>query len=125
MAQIDLGNVKGDPFKYNDFTLEQLEALKGAKGDKGDPPIIKIGNVISVPFESPAIITYETSDNIVTLNFQIPQGKNGEDYTNGILNTMNNVVTSNDQTKIPGIFAIQEMMEEITEEEIEEIFFEN
>lgn len=27
---------KGDPFTYNDFTAEQLEALKGPKGDKGD-----------------------------------------------------------------------------------------
>ena len=28
---------KGDPFTYSDFTPEQLEALKGPKGDKGDP----------------------------------------------------------------------------------------
>ena len=28
---------KGDPFKYSDFTPEQLAALKGPKGDKGDP----------------------------------------------------------------------------------------
>jgi hypothetical protein len=28
---------KGDPFRYEDFTPEQLEALKGPKGDKGDP----------------------------------------------------------------------------------------
>lgn len=27
---------KGDPFRYEDFTPEQLEALKGPKGDKGD-----------------------------------------------------------------------------------------
>lgn len=27
---------KGDPFTYEDFTPEQLEALKGPKGDKGD-----------------------------------------------------------------------------------------
>ncbi len=27
---------KGEPFKYEDFTPEQLAALKGAKGDKGD-----------------------------------------------------------------------------------------
>lgn len=27
---------KGDPFKYTDFTEEQLAALKGPKGDKGD-----------------------------------------------------------------------------------------
>lgn len=28
---------KGDPFKFSDFTPEQLNALKGKKGDKGDP----------------------------------------------------------------------------------------
>lgn len=28
---------KGDPFRYEDFTPDQLEALKGPKGDKGDP----------------------------------------------------------------------------------------
>lgn len=27
---------KGDPFRYEDFTPEQLEALKGPKGDNGD-----------------------------------------------------------------------------------------
>lgn len=27
---------KGEPFRYEDFTQEQLEALKG-KGEKGDP----------------------------------------------------------------------------------------
>lgn len=27
---------KGDPFTYEDFTTEQLEALKGPKGDKGN-----------------------------------------------------------------------------------------
>ena len=27
---------KGDPFTYEDFTPEQLQALKGEKGDKGD-----------------------------------------------------------------------------------------
>ena len=28
---------KGEPFKYSDFTNEQLQALKGPKGDKGEP----------------------------------------------------------------------------------------
>lgn len=28
--------LKGDPFRYEDFTVEQLEALKGPKGDKGE-----------------------------------------------------------------------------------------
>ena len=33
--QGDLGP-KGEPFRYEDFTPEQLEALKGPKGDKGE-----------------------------------------------------------------------------------------
>ena len=28
---------KGEPFKYSDFTQDQLNALKGSKGDKGEP----------------------------------------------------------------------------------------
>ena len=28
---------KGEPFKFSDFTQEQLNALKGPKGDKGEP----------------------------------------------------------------------------------------
>lgn len=28
---------KGEPFKYSDFTQDQLDALKGPKGDKGEP----------------------------------------------------------------------------------------
>ena len=28
---------KGEPFKFSDFTQEQLDALKGPKGDKGEP----------------------------------------------------------------------------------------
>ena len=31
-----LASLKGDPFKYTDFTSSQLQALKGPKGDKGD-----------------------------------------------------------------------------------------
>ena len=33
---IKLKGDKGDPFRYEDFTPEQLEALKGPKGDKGE-----------------------------------------------------------------------------------------
>lgn len=54
MARIKLGNLKGpkgdtglqgpqgiqgpkgEPFRYSDFTQEQLNALKGPKGDKGE-----------------------------------------------------------------------------------------
>lgn len=33
----ELKGPKGEPFKYSDFTQEQLNALKGPKGDKGEP----------------------------------------------------------------------------------------
>lgn len=58
---LNLSGVKGEPFTYSDFTVEQLEALRGprgytgAKGDKGDPgvgvgtfyytPLVLISNV--------------------------------------------------------------------------------
>ena len=31
-----LKGLQGEPFKYSDFTLEQLNALKGPKGEQGD-----------------------------------------------------------------------------------------
>lgn len=34
---VNIKGEKGDPFTYNDFTPEQLEALKGKQGEKGDP----------------------------------------------------------------------------------------
>ena len=34
---ININAIKGDPFRYEDFTEEQLAALKGEKGDKGEP----------------------------------------------------------------------------------------
>jgi hypothetical protein len=36
VKRIDIKGAKGDPFTYEDFTEEQLEALKGEKGDKGE-----------------------------------------------------------------------------------------
>lgn len=33
----NLKGPKGEPFKYSDFTQDQLNALKGPKGDKGEP----------------------------------------------------------------------------------------
>lgn len=35
MPEINFGRVKGEPFRYEDFTPEQLEGLRGYKGDKG------------------------------------------------------------------------------------------
>lgn len=37
MAKINLGRVRGDAFKYEDFTQEQLDRLKGEPGKPGSP----------------------------------------------------------------------------------------
>lgn len=36
---------KGEPFKFTDFTTEQLELLKGPKGDTGEIPITSSGPI--------------------------------------------------------------------------------
>ena len=38
--------IKGDPFKYEDFTPEELEGLRGPQGVKGD-----IGNTAAITFK--------------------------------------------------------------------------
>lgn len=43
---------KGDPWRYEDFTPEQLADLKGAKGDKGDMPAHQWSGT-SLQFEMP------------------------------------------------------------------------
>ena len=54
MARIKLGNLKGpkgDPFRYSDFTADQLASLKGPKGDKGEQgPAGSSANVDLTPY---------------------------------------------------------------------------
>lgn len=39
-GMLDRGELKGDPFTYDDFTEEQLETLKGDSGDDGVSPTV-------------------------------------------------------------------------------------
>lgn len=45
-----LKGLQGEPFKYSDFTPEQLNALKGPKGEQGDnvnlETVVKIKNIL-------------------------------------------------------------------------------
>lgn len=124
LAQIDLGKVKGDPLTWSDLTEEQKESLRGEKGDNASPPVIKVGTVTTVESSGMANVIPHTDGNTTTFDFQIPRGERGNDYLSGILNTMEEVVSSKDETKIPGVLAIQEMLEEISQEEIDAIFTE-
>lgn len=120
-AQMDLGRVKGDPLTWADLTEEQKESLRGEKGDNAPPPIIKVGNVTTIEPSGSANVIPHTDGNTTTFDFQIPRGQKGDDYLTGMLNTMEEVSTSTDETKFPGILAIQEMLEDVTEAEINAI----
>ena len=81
LQTINLGRVKGDKgdaFKYEDFTAEQLAALKGEKGDqgeKGDTPELKVGTVTTVDSGSDAAVTITNNeDGTVDFDFELPSG---------------------------------------------------
>lgn len=122
MPKINLGRVKGDPLRYEDLTDAQKLELKGDKGDNAPPPVIKVGTVETLDPSDKATVTSETNGNVTTFNFQIPQGEKGVDYENAILNSMDEIIESDDSTKVPGTLAIKEMLDEITDEEITTLF---
>ena len=83
VLNLSLAGVKGNPFTYSDFTVEQLEALRGprgyqgAKGDKGDPgvgvgtfyytPLVLISNV--EPQNPVNNLLYVENDSAVDVGF--------------------------------------------------------
>ena len=76
---------KGNPFKYSDFTPEQLAALTGPIGPAGT---VNVGTVTTVAPDQPAeVIPSGTPENRV-LSFKIPQGVHGEDGDDGAAATI-------------------------------------
>lgn len=69
MAEVNLGRVKGDPFRYEDFTAEQLAALKGSDGMSPTISTSKINKTTTV-----SIVDIDG-----TKNFQILDGNDGND----------------------------------------------
>ena len=60
---------KGEPFKYSDFTQEQLEALKGADGFSPSAKVEKVGDT--------ATITITDKDGTTTATIKDGQGGSG------------------------------------------------
>lgn len=73
--RIDLGLVKGDPFEYEDFTPEQLEALK-VKGDDGVGVSTIVETTTSLDDGGTNVITV-TLTNGVQQTFTVKNGKQG------------------------------------------------
>lgn len=68
MAEVNLGRVKGDPFTYDDFTQEQLEALKGKDGVSPTISVVKEGDTT----------TLTVTDGNGTTTSEITDGIDGE-----------------------------------------------
>lgn len=75
---INLGRVKGDkgdPFRYEDFTVEQLASLKGEKGDNGITPELKVGTITTLEGGENATVSIKNNDDgTVDFDFGIPVG---------------------------------------------------
>lgn len=80
LANEGIKGEKGDAFKYEDFTGDQLESLKGDKGDTGATPTFSIGAVSTIPSDQVAKIELKKTevDGIpnYAFEFSIPKGAN-------------------------------------------------
>lgn len=90
MATINLGKVKGEPFRYEDFTPEQLEALRGKDFKYEDFSLeqleglkskLEIGTVETLDADQKATVTSSVNGNITTLNIGIPRGNGVNSYS--------------------------------------------
>jgi hypothetical protein len=90
MATINLGKVKGEPFRYEDFTPEQLEGLKGKdfKFEDFSPEQleglrskIKVGVVETLDADEQVRVTPRVEGNTTTLDFAIPRGNGVNSYS--------------------------------------------
>lgn len=61
---------KGEPFRYSDFTQEQLNALKGPKGDPGDSSSVTVDKVHDWLLENNVFVKDNTVEGVLMAAFQ-------------------------------------------------------
>lgn len=61
---------KGEPFRYSDFTQEQLNALKGPKGDPGDSSSVTVDKVQNWLLENNVFVKDNTVEGVLMAAFQ-------------------------------------------------------
>ena len=90
MATINLGKVKGEPFRYEDFTPEQLQSLRGKDFRYEDfspeqleklKQKIEVGTVRTLDANEQASVTPRVSGNTTILDFAIPRGNGVNSYS--------------------------------------------
>lgn len=61
---------KGEPFRYSDFTQDQLNALKGPKGDPGDSSSVSVDTVRNWLLENNVFVKDNTVEGVLTAALQ-------------------------------------------------------
>ena len=90
---------KGDPFTYDDFTLEQLESLRGPAGQNGQDG----KNGVSVTHQwNGTVLEVTSASGTSSADLKGEQGVPGKDGRDGI-NGKDYVLTTNDRNEIAGI----------------------
>lgn len=75
----------------------------GAKGDTGDAATIQVGSVTTVPYGQTANVVNSGTEQAAILDFQIPQGRPGEQTTDMQNLTLGAITTSSASFPVPAV----------------------
>lgn len=75
----------------------------GAKGDTGDAATIEVGSVTTVPYGQTANVTNSGTESAAIFDFQIPQGRPGEQVTDMQNLTIGAITTSSASFPVPAV----------------------
>ena len=76
---------------------------QGAKGDTGDAATIQVGSVTTVPYGQTANVVNSGTEQAAILDFQIPQGRPGEQTTDMQNLTLGAITTSAASFPVPAV----------------------
>lgn len=105
MAEVNLGRVKGDPFTYADFTVEQLAALKGNNGENG-VGITAVTQTLSTEDGGTSPIEFSLSDGSKQTVY-VKNGSKGSKGDPGDVESIEIVSDSEPTDKANGTFWLQ------------------
>lgn len=89
-----IGYIKGDT---------GAQGAQGAKGDTGDAATIEVGSVTTVPYGQTANVTNSGTESAAIFDFQIPQGRPGEQVTDMQNLTIGAITTSSASFPVPAV----------------------
>lgn len=89
-----IGYIKGDT---------GAQGAQGLQGDPGEAATIEVGSVTTVPYGQTANVTNSGTESAAILDFQIPQGRPGEQVTDMQNLTIGAITTSSASFPVPAV----------------------